>query len=144
MRKLLIFLLIPLCAVFFRYGEASAFPKSDQECIKCHTLSADQAKEVFNELIPGLKILGIQDSPLKGLWEVSMESGGKKGILYLDYSKKKLFAGSLVDIKTKVNHTQESFSKLNTADISQIPLDNALVMGDKNAKHKVVVFDDPD
>jgi protein-disulfide isomerase len=29
-------------------------------------------------------------------------------------------------------------------DVSKIPLDDAVVMGEKNAKYKIVVFSDPD
>ncbi|MEK7823377.1 MAG: hypothetical protein AAB228_03970, partial [Nitrospirota bacterium] len=67
-----------------------------------------------------------------------------KSILYLDYSLKKIIAGNIVELSTKTNLTQESSLKINKVDLSLVPYENALVLGDKKAKHKVVVFDDPD
>jgi len=144
MKKLLISALTIGLAVFAGYQNASAYAKGEQDCTKCHTLNADQARDVLKEIIPDIKILEVKDSPISGFWEVAMESGSKKGIMYIDYSKKNLVAGNIFGIKTKTNYTQVSFEKINKVDVSQIPLDNALVMGDKNAKHKVIVFSDPD
>jgi thiol:disulfide interchange protein DsbC len=91
-----------------------------------------------------VKILEIRPSEVKGLWEIDLESKGQKGIIYVDFSKKYVVSGSIIDIKTKANVTQDRFSSINKVDISQIPLDDALVMGDKEAKYRVIVFDDPD
>ena len=82
--------------------------------------------------------------PVKGLWEVDIDAAGKKGPLYVDFSKKYLISGAVVSIKDKKNLTQERLTELNKVDVSKIPLDDALVMGDKDAKHRVIVFDDPD
>ena len=77
-------------------------------------------------------------------WEVFSESGGKKGLFYVDFSKKYLMLGSMVSIKEKKNLTQERFTELNKIDVSQIPLEDALVMGDQKAKIRIIAFDDPD
>jgi thiol:disulfide interchange protein DsbC len=95
-------------------------------------------------MIPDIKVLNVIPSEIKGLWEVSMESGGRKGIIYLDYSGKRLMAGNLFLLATKTNLTQEKMQELTKIDVSQVPLKDALVMGEKDAKYKVVVFDDPD
>ena len=52
--------------------------------------------------------------------------------------------GSMVSIKEKKNLTQERFTELNKIDVSQIPLEDALVMGDPKAKIRIIAFDDPD
>jgi thiol:disulfide interchange protein DsbC len=65
-------------------------------------------------------------------------------VVYVDFSKKYLISGALVDIKTKANLTQERFNEINKTDVSLIPLDDALVMGDIDAKKRVIVFTDPD
>jgi thiol:disulfide interchange protein DsbC len=144
MKKLIISALTIGLAVTAGYQNVSAYAKGDQDCTKCHTLNADQAKDVLKELIPDVKVMEVKDGPINGLWEVSMESGSKKGIMYIDYSKKNLIAGNILGIKTKTNYTQISHEKINKVDVSSIPLDNALIMGDKNAKNKVIVFSDPD
>jgi len=95
-------------------------------------------------MIPDIKVMNVTPSEIKGLWEISMESGGRKGIVYLDYSGKHLMAGNLFLLATKTNLTQEKMQDLTKIDVSQVPLKDALVMGDQNAKYKVIVFDDPD
>lgn len=131
--------------MLIKYGDAHAFAKgAEQECSKCHTLNAEEAKDILQALAPGVKILGINPAPVNGLWELGIEAGGQKNIVYLDFSKKKIILGNVLDIKTKANLTKESFAKINRVDVSQVPLTNSLVMGDKDAKYKIVVFDDPE
>ena len=68
----------------------------------------------------------------------------KKGLVYVDFSKKYFVSGSLFSITEKKNMTQERLSDLNRVDVSQIPLEDALVMGDPKAKIRMIAFDDPD
>ncbi len=142
MRKLLLILFI-IGAAFLKPGSAGAFDKCSQDCAKCHTMSADQAATLLKGLIPDIKVIEVKVSPMNGLWEVGMETQGKKGILYVDFDKKKVVAGNMFDIATKTNYTQESFQQINKVDYASISLDNSVVIGDKNAKTKIIVFDDP-
>ncbi len=121
-----------------------AFGDSDQDCLKCHTLTKEEAKDILKSFIPNIKIKNIQESYTRGLWEIIFVSRGKKGITYLDFPKKNLILGNIINIKSKKNITQERLTELNKVDVSIIPVDDALVMGDKNAKNRVIVFDDPD
>ncbi len=120
------------------------FEQKGQDCSKCHTLTKDQARDLLKDMIPNPKILDINPSPAKGFWEVYLESGGRKGLIYIDFMKKYFFSGNLVSIADKKNLTQERVSELNRVDVSQIPLEDALVMGDPKAKIRIIVFDDPD
>ena len=144
MRKIILLIVMSSFLVLSGYEMAYAFAQGDQDCSKCHTLSNEQATKTLSEMIPDVKVLNIAPSAVKGLWEVSIETGGRKIIVYLDYSGKHLMAGNLFLIQTKTNLTQEKIQDLNRIDISQIPLKDALVMGDKDAKYKVIVFSDPD
>ena len=144
MRKIILFVLISSFLVLSGYERANAFAPADQDCLKCHTLSNEQATKTLSEMIPDIKVLNIAPSEVKGLWEVSIETGGRKIIVYLDYAGKRVIAGNLFLIQTKTNVTQEKLQDLNKIDVSQIPLKDALVMGVKDAKYKVIVFDDPD
>lgn len=145
MRKFTYILAAITVAIFLRYENAYAFTKgAEQECTKCHTLNVEQAADVVRPFAPDVKVLNVLPGPIKGIWEVDFESGGRKSVIYLDYSKKILIAGNLIDTKTKANYSKESFDKLNKIDVSKIPLDNALVMGSKDAKNKIIVFDDPE
>ena len=142
MRKLLFsvvmaFVLLP---VSYSYG----FSEKGQDCSKCHTLTKDDAVTLLKDVGQGVKVLDVLMSPIKGMWEVDVEAGGKKGLVYVDFSKKYLVSGSVISIKDKTNLTQDRFTELTKVDVSQIPLDDALVMGEKDAKYKIVVFSDPD
>jgi len=139
-------MLVFLCLLVFVLGAGYSygFETRGQDCSKCHTLTSDETKELLKDVIPNMKVLDIGASPTKGFWEVFFESGGKKGLIYVDFAKKFFFSGSLISIRDRRNFTQERFNELNKIDLSQLPLDDALVMGDKTAKYKVIVFDDPD
>jgi thiol:disulfide interchange protein DsbC len=141
--KTLIFTVVLVCG-FIGGVRTYGFESRGQDCAKCHTLGQDDAKNLLKHVIPDMKVHQIGMSPVKGLWEVFFESGGRKGLIYIDFGKKFIFSGSLISIADRRNFTQERFNELNRADLSQIPLDDALVMGEKAAKYKVIVFDDPE
>jgi thiol:disulfide interchange protein DsbC len=145
MRILLPRLLFPclLFSVLFT-GPSHGFETRGQDCSKCHTLTRDEAKDVIKTMAPDIKVLEVRFSPSKALWEVFSESGGRKMILYVDVTKKYLISGSMYSLKERKNLTQESLSALNKIDVSQIPLKDALVMGDSKARLRVIVFTDPD
>jgi thiol:disulfide interchange protein DsbC len=144
MRKfLLLSLALIACLMLSGFGGAYAYDKSGLACGKCHTLTAEQAKETLKPLIPDIEVLEVKPGPVLGLWEVALLSEGKKGLLYVDYSLQKIINGAVFGIKDRKNYTQESFSRLNRVDLSTVPLENSLVMGDKDAKNKIIVFDDP-
>lgn len=140
--SLVVALLLPL-------SYAHGFSTKGQDCSKCHTLTKDDAAALLKDVIQNVKVLDVRVIPVKGMWEVDIEAGGRKAPLYVHFSKKYLLSGSLVNIAEKKNLTQERAEELNKVvltkdDVSKIPLADALVMGEKNAKHKVIVFDDPD
>lgn len=142
MRKL-VFLFV-LAALLLPVSYSYGFSEKGQDCSKCHTLSKDEATSLLKDFAPNLNVIDIKVSPVKGMWEVDVDSGGKKGPTYVDFSKKYIIAGSVIEIHGKRNLSQERLIELNKVDVSQIPLDDALVMGDKGAKYKIVVFDDPE
>jgi len=111
---------------------------------KNSTLTKDEARQVLAVIMPDVQIISVDKAAIEGLWEVAVQSGGKKGIVYLNKTRNKVIFGSIIDITTKKNITKEKFDEINKVDVSLIPLDDALVMGDAQAKHKVIVFDDPD
>ncbi len=138
------FTVIPLTLLcLFPFNISFGFETKGQECSRCHTLNSAEARELLKD-IPNIKILDVNVSPVKSFWEVYLESGGKKGLIYVDFSKKYFISGPLFSITEKKNVTQERLSELNRVDVSQIPLEDALVMGDPKAKIRMIAFDDPD
>jgi len=107
-------------------------------------LSRDEARDLLKNVIPNPTILDIRLSPAKGFWEVYLESGGRKGLVYVDFLKKHFFSGALVSISEKKDLTQERLTELSKVRVSQIPLGDAVVMGDPRSRIRVIVFTDPD
>ena len=137
MRKLLISLLLATTVIISNIPDVFGAEESAK-------ITNEDAQNALKEVIPDVKILDVRPAKIQGLWEIAVEAKGQKGIIYLDSSWNFAVFGSVIDVKTKTNLTQERTSELNKVDVSTIPLDDALVVGEKDAKYRVVVFDDPD
>jgi len=148
MKKFLITLI--LLSSFIYVSPVFAFGGCEENCQKCHSLNAQEVQEIFAKLqAPDAKVIDIKMSPLKGLWEVTLNNKGQQGIMYVGFSKKYIIGGPIFEIDTASNKSQESLQKINSeirryVDPSTIPLDNALLLGEKDARYKVIVFTDPD
>jgi thiol:disulfide interchange protein DsbC len=129
---------------FFIILMALSLPAFAAESPAASGMTTPEALNALKEIIPEVKVLEVNATPVQGLFEVAVETKGQKGIIYLDSSRKYLISGSIVNIATKQNLTQERFSEINKVNVSEIPLDDALVMGNKNAPKRVIVFTDPD
>jgi len=141
-----------LTPIFFQFTSdgLQAFDKSgcEMDCQKCHALTSQEIKEVLKDLkAPDAEVLKVQLSPIRGLWEIAIDNKGKSGLFYLDFSKKFIVSGSIIEVKTGKNKTKERVTTLQEnrrVDFSKIPLNNALVMGNAASPKKVAVFTDPD
>jgi len=120
----------------------------EKDCSKCHTISKEEIKEILKKLkAPDAEIVKVQDSPLRGLWEISIINKGRPGLFYVDFSKGFVVSGSIIEVNSGRNKTAERLTRLQESrrvDFSKIPLNQALVMGDPVAPRKVAVFTDPD
>ncbi len=137
-----------LSLVLYR-TEAAAFGGCEEDCAKCHSLDKNEAQQILERLhAAGAKVLGIKMSPIRGLWEVDVDNKGNRGVLYVGFSKKYVIGGSIYEVETAANKTQESLQGIpqpdRFVDVSKIQLQNAILLGDKHAAHKVIVFTDPD
>lgn len=111
---------------------------------KCGTLTKDEATSILKNIDPNLNAIDVRTSPAEGLWEITINTGARKVLAYVDCSKRYIMFGDLLDTKEKKNLTQERMTEINKVNVSSIPLDDALVMGEKSAPHKLIVFDDPE
>lgn len=107
------------------------------------TMTKEEAREVLKVIAPDVTVISIERAPVEGLWEVVISTGGRKGIAYIDFARKNIVLGSILDAATKTNLTKEKFDEINKIDVSLIPLEDSVVMGNPEAERKVVVFDDP-
>lgn len=113
-----------------------------KDCRECHTLTAVEAAKLLGGAVE--KVNGVAEAVPRGLWIVDVEGGGRKGVVYIDFSKKYLFSGSVIDIATRDNLTQAHVIEQNRIDVSRIPLGDAVVIGKRDAAHRIIIFDDPE
>jgi len=147
MRLLLLMLMACLSVAVSLSDDASGFKSSiseGEDCSKCHALTLEEASSIVKSINPDINVIGVTMGPIEGLWEIVIEARGQKGIAYIDFSKEHIVTGSVLKVSTRENLTSLRLYDLSKIDLSVIPLDEALVMGKKEARYKVVVFDDPD
>jgi len=74
----------------------------EANCGQCHTMTLEEAGNILHQLDPAMIVSNVMESPINGLWEILFENNGKKGVLYIPYSKKHIIAGMVVEIATGV------------------------------------------
>ena len=125
-----------------------AFAKDGVKKKGCDAISTQDIQDILQKINAGnMKILNIKPSPLAGICEVALDSGGQPSIFYFDLAKTHLIFGNLVELKTMNNLTAQSATEIqdrNRIDLSQIPLNAALVLGDPKAAKKIIIFTDPE
>jgi thiol:disulfide interchange protein DsbC len=148
MRKSLIGLALGILAVLLLgTQDASAFQMGgcgSGECRDCHSLTREEAGKLLGGMVDN--VLNVEESPVGGLWVVDIVKAGRKIPVYIDFSKNYLLGAQIIRLSTKEDITGARMMKLNEikVDPSQIPLGDALVMGNPAARRKVIVFSDPD
>lgn len=126
-------------------GGAHAFDKGgcgSGACTDCHSLTKDEAAKVLAGMVD--KVISVEMGPVGGLWTVGIEKDGNKWPVYVDFSKKFLINGQIIRLATKENVTDTQATGMSRVDVSAIPLDNAIVIGNHKAGTRIIVFSDPD
>jgi len=148
------FIAVAILLVMILCPPAYGLGGCDEDCAKCHSLEQKEAEQILSRMkATDSRVSGIRMSPIRGLWEVSVESKGRNDIMYLDFSKKQVIKGTIVSVDAPGNaldrgpanrpsDTRQQKQKF--VEIAKIPLENSLVLGDRNAGNKVIVFTDPD
>jgi len=111
-------------------------------CTDCHSLAKSEAGELLKGLVD--KVNNVEFSEVPGLWMIEAEKNRIKVPVYLDFSKSFVIAGEIIRLGDRENITRQQFLDLNPVNFSEIPLDDALVLGSPEAKIKAVVFTDPE
>ena len=117
------------------------------DCISCHTLTEKDASALLTKI--GATAKSVKQSPSKGLFEVLAEKDGKQGIIFIDYGKKHLLQGMIVSLETLQPvsaHAQDlpQPKQVTSVDVTTIPVDKAVIMGNPKGSKKLYVFTDPD
>lgn len=107
-------------------------------CAYADTLA--DIKDSLQKNYPQLgKITQVNKAPIDGLYEVVTE----EHLFYTDEKAQYLIDGSVYELKTMRNLTDERERKLFAVDFNSLPLDLAMKQVKGNGKRKLVVFTDP-
>ena len=99
-----------------------------------------QLSKTLHERYPEVPIVDVRPGPMPGLYEVFTGTA----IVYADATGDHLFAGEMIDTKTRRSLTAERLEERNTIDFSTLPLDMAIKEVRGDGKRVMAVFADPD
>jgi thiol:disulfide interchange protein DsbC len=105
-------------------------------------LTIEQATKILSG-IEG-EVISVENTEISGFFLVGMKMQGQTVPLYLDKSGTFLFSGNVINLTQRKNLTEDHFAKLNPINVSEIPLENALLLGNPEASQQTIVFTDPD
>jgi len=104
---------------------------------KCPELEMKKVDAIVKKVVPDGNTVDIKESPVKGVWEIGVESKGQRGSIFLDCSGKYLIQLTQLDAYLAQIQAQQTPQKV---DISKIPLGDSITVGAKKAAKKVIVF----
>ncbi|HEX2649707.1 MAG TPA: DsbC family protein [Burkholderiales bacterium] len=104
-----------------------------------------QEQKIREALEPklGVKVEGVQPSPLPGIYEVRLQTLEGPKIVYSDEKGSYVFTGRLIDVKAERDLTEERLQKLSSIEFNQLPLDMAVKIQRGNGKRVLAMFSDP-
>jgi hypothetical protein len=88
-------ILFPLLGFFLLFPMAYACGADT----KCETLTKDEATAIVNKLDPNLSASDVRISPAESMWEVTVNTGEKKVLAYINRSKRYILLGDLLNTK---------------------------------------------
>lgn len=98
-----------------------------------------EIKQALQKNYPQLEVRQVNPSPISGLYEVVT----RDHLFYTDAKVRYLIDGSLYDLKSMRNLTDERERKLFAIDFNSLPLNLALKKVQGNGSRKLVIFTDP-
>jgi thiol:disulfide interchange protein DsbC len=144
----ILFLIVSAVGVWLTTSRAEGFGEAtgacEGNCSACHNVTLAEAQAIVNSVNPEIQVLKVVDGPVRGLWEMAIMARGVKSLAYLDFAKEHIITGAVIEVESRENLTDRRLYQLSKADLSEVPLDRAILLGRADARTHVVVFDDPD
>ncbi len=106
---------------------------------------ADEARvrQAVEAKLGGVKVDGVQATPVPGVFEVRFQSRDGPQIIYSDAQGAYFFTGHLIDAGRDQNLTEERLRKLTAIEFNSLPLDLAVKIQRGNGKRALAMFTDP-
>lgn len=97
-------------------------------------------RKALTQQFPGANIASVEKTPYSGLFEVYLDGQ----LIYVDAKAQYVFAGDVIDLKSRSNLTQARLNRLQAIKWDTLPLNNALKTVKGKGERKLVVFSDVD
>jgi thiol:disulfide interchange protein DsbC len=97
-------------------------------------------RKALTEQFPSANIASVKKTPYSGLFEVYLDGQ----LIYVDAKAQYVFAGDVIDLKSRANLTQERLNRLQAIDWKTLPLKDAMKTVKGKGERKLVVFSDVD
>jgi thiol:disulfide interchange protein DsbC len=102
-----------------------------------------QIRQALEAKLGGIKVDGVQVTPVPGIFEVRFQARDGPQIVYTDALGAYLFSGSLVEVKSGRDLTEERLLKLTAIEFNSLPLDMAVKIQRGNGRRTLAMFSDP-
>lgn len=107
----------------------------------CAQAGEDEIRKSFADSMPEIKLGTITKLPYGDFYQVVVNGFN---IVYTDGKGEVAIAGTMLQLKGKINLTQMEKEKITVVDVSKLPLDKAIVRVKGNGKRKLYLFSDPE
>jgi thiol:disulfide interchange protein DsbC len=97
-------------------------------------------RDALQKILPDAPVEDIRPTPIDGLSEVLVGSN----ILYMSNDGKYLLQGSMIDMESRVDLSEERRKEIRTAAIDELGENKMIVFPAKSPKHEITVFTDID
>jgi thiol:disulfide interchange protein DsbC len=97
-------------------------------------------QKLIEDRIPGMEVRGIVKTDIAGLYEVLADDR----IVYVDPKVNFLFMGSIYDLASKQNLTEDRFRQLNRIAFNSLPFDQSFKRVRGDGSRKMAIFSDAD
>lgn len=131
-------------SVSFVFGFGAGMEGCSGNCTACHSISKGEALELMRPFGQDIEVLDVKPSIVRGLYEAIFRKGKDEGIVYIDFGKKYLINGVVIDAGQRKNITENELISRKRIDVSAIHLENALVLGNPKGRTKLYIFTDPE
>lgn len=100
---------------------------------------ATKIRATLKERVPELHIEAIHKGPMPGLYELDASSD----VLYVNETATLVFAGRVIDTKSRTDLTSERLNAINAIDFDSLPFDLAIKTVRGDGSRRVAIFADP-
>jgi len=107
----------------------------------CAQAGEEDIRKSLAENLPDAKLGAITKLPYGGLYQVVVNG---TNIIYTDEKGEVGLLGTLLELKSKTNLTQQEKDKLIVVDFSRLPFDKAIVRVKGKGTRKLAIFSDPE